>query len=463
MAAGSILWFRQDLRLFDQPAVRAVAADGPVLPVYVLDDETPGDWRIGAAQRWWLHHSLKGLSAALEDKGAPLLLLRGKCDEVLAELARETGIRRVHAVQHHEPWWRRAEARLAKSVELVLHHGATLAPPEQVTSRTGASYRVFTPFWRALLDQMPPHKPEAAPQSLKPLPKPPRGEALADWKLLPRRPDWAKGFDVWTPGEEGAKAALRHFLPEVADYDATRNLPSVEGTSRLSPHLHFGEISPATVWHMASKQAHARAGPFLRELAWRDFALGQVQQFPRLGEENGREQFDGFSWRSINARSGKADFEAWTRGRTGYPIIDAGMRQLWATGWMHNRVRMIAASFLIKHLLIDWQHGARWFWGTLVDADYGNNSMNWQWVAGTGVDSAPFYRIMAPLSQSAKFNAADYIREWVPELSDLDDAHIHEPWTAPSPPAGYPEPLIGHAEARARALAALDAVKSGKS
>jgi deoxyribodipyrimidine photo-lyase len=295
------------------------------------------------------------------------------------------------------------------------------------------------------------------------VPHPPKGDALKDWGLLPVRPNWAKGFEIWTPGEEGAKAALNHFLPGVTTYEAQRNFPSVDGTARLSPHLHFGEVSPATVWHRAAKQARAAAEPFLREVGWRDFALGQMLQFPRLGEENGQEKFDGLKWRSIDSKSGKADFQAWTRGRTGYPIVDAGMRQLWATGWMHNRVRMIAASFLVKHLLIDWRHGARWFWDTLVDADYGNNSMNWQWVAGTGVDSQPWYRIMAPLAQSAKFDAGDYIRQWVPELGDVDDDHIHEPWTADCPPHDYPAPVVDHQQARARALAAVDAIQSGKS
>lgn len=459
--AGSILWFRQDLRLFDQAAVRAAAADGPVLPVYVLDDETPGHWRIGAAQRWWLHHSLTALAADLKAKGAPLLLLRGRADEVLARLARETGLSCIHALAHHEPWWRAVEQRLSGHVDLVLHQGMALAPPETVTTGSGGRYRIFTPFWRALLDRMPPHKPVAAPERLEAVTHVPEGDALEDWRLLPTKPDWSMGFSDWVPGEAGAKAALKSFLPDVADYDGKRNLPSIEGVSRLSPHLHFGEISPATVWHLVSKQAGAKAAPFLREVGWRDFGLGMIDQFPRLGDENGRAPFDDFPWRSLSSETAAADFRAWKQGRTGYPIVDAGMRQLWATGWMHNRVRMIAASFLIKHLLIDWREGARWFWETLLDADYANNSMNWQWVAGSGVDSAPFFRIMAPLSQSRKFDAADYIRQWVPELSALADTYIHEPWTAPVPPRAYPQPIIGHGEARARALAALDRSKAG--
>ena len=239
-------------------------------------------------------------------------------------------------------------------------------------------------------------------------------DALGDWDLLPTKPDWATGFDEWTPGEAGASERVEALAERIADYDRARNLPSRDGSSRLSPHLHFGEVSPATVWH-AAQAAEGDATPYLREIGWRDFTANMIDQFPRLGEANGRDAFDRMPWRS--GEEADRDFAAWTQGRTGYPIVDAGMRELWATGWMHNRVRMLAASFLVKHLLIDWRRGARWFWDTLVDADYGNNSVNWQWIAGTGVDSNPFGRIMAPLSQSVKFDAADYIRRWVPELA----------------------------------------------
>ena len=223
-------------------------------------------------------------------------------------------------------------------------------------------------------------------------------------------------------------------------------MPSVEGSSRLSPHLHFGEVSPGQIWH---RLANKKGDVFLKELAWRDYAQNVILQLPDYASKNGRERFDALRWRSGN--EAKADLHAWQQGRTGYPIVDAGMRQLWTTGWMHNRVRMIAASFLIKHLLIDWREGERWFWDTLVDADYGNNSVNWQWVAGTGIDANMWGRIMAPLVQSEKFDAADYIREWVPELRDLSDEAIHDPEDRPS---GYPNKIIGHREARERALAA---------
>ncbi|MFS0735873.1 deoxyribodipyrimidine photo-lyase [Sphingomonas sp. 1P06PA] len=447
-----LVWFRQDLRLSDQPALAAAAGEGPVVAVYVLDDDAPGKWPIGGAQRWWLHHSLSALSDSLAEKDVKLVLRRGDAASEVAKLAGEVGAARVHALRHYEPWWQQVEAALARKVELCLHDGTQLAPPDAIRTGTGGRYRMFTPFWRALKDQMPPPLPIPAPAGLKGIGKRIASDKLADWKLLPTEPDWAGGFDVWTPGEAGAKAALKRFLPHLDAYDEARNLPSIDGSSRLSPHLHHGEISPASVWHHTAKHARGAAEPFLREVGWRDFTSNLVDQMPRYGDTNGRDAFDRLPWRTGAAAD--RDFTAWTKGRTGYPIVDAGMRQLWATGWMHNRVRMIAASFLIKHLLIDWRRGERWFWDTLVDADYGNNSVNWQWVAGTGVDSNPFGRIMAPLTQSPKFDAGDYIRTWVPELARLGDDAIHDPHEAGKAPATYPDKLIGHKEARERALAA---------
>ena len=452
MSAPVLLWFRQDLRLSDQAAVIAAAGEGCVIPIYVLDDDTPGDWRIGGAQRWWLHYSLQALDGALRGKGSPLILRRGKAVEELARLAKETGVERIHALRHYEPWWQETEEAIAKKYELCLCDGNYLAAPYEVLSGSGGRYRIFTPWWRALKQQMPPEKPRRAPSDIPGPSRWPKSDNLEDWSLLPTRPDWAKAFgEQWTPGEEGARAALDRFLPHLEEYDEARNLPSQEGSSRLSPHLHFGEISPATVWYRCAGKAHGKAEPFLREIGWRDFSANVIDQFPDYAHRNGRDSYE-VRWRT--GKAAEADFEAWTKGRTGYPIIDAGMRQLWATGWMHNRVRMIAASFLIKHLLIDWRRGERWFWDTLVDADYGNNSQNWQWVAGSGVDSNPFGRIMAPLTQSPKFDAAGYIREWVPELAKLDDDLIHDPHDAGCAPDGYAEPLIGHRAGRERALAA---------
>jgi deoxyribodipyrimidine photo-lyase len=300
-----------------------------------------------------------------------------------------------------------------------------------------------------LQQHLPPPAPLAVPDRIAAPESWPVSESLDDWHLLPTKPDWAGGFGPeWTPGETGAQDRLADFADRASRYAARRNLPAVEGTSRLSPHLAFGEVSPASVWH-AVAPAGGSTGTFLGELGWRDYAQNVILSLPEYGAKNAKAEFDRIHWRDDAAA--QADLAAWQQGRTGYPIVDAGMRQLRTTGWMHNRVRMIVASFLIKHLLIDWRRGEEWFWDCLLDADYGQNAVNWQWSAGSGVDANMFVRIMAPLSQSAKFDAAGYIREWVPELAYLPDADIHDPAL---PVRGYPAKLIGHAEGRARALAA---------
>ena len=459
MTAPSIVWFRQDLRLADQAAVAAASADGPWIGVYVLDDDTAGDWAIGAAQRWWLHHSLSALGHDLAGRGGRLVLGRGRSPEILEKVAEYIGAQVVHATRHYEPWWKTAENRLERdgALELRRYDGNRLAPPEGVLTGARGRYRIFTPYWRALKDQMPPGRPHPAPRDIRAPHMAIDGDRLDDWGLLPTRPDWAKGFDDWTPGEAGAREALDAFLPVLDRYDDDRDRPSVDGTSRLSPHLHFGEISPATLWLRAAARLHRNAEPWLRQLGWRDFCANIIDIFPDYGAANGREAWDRMRWRKGAAAD--RDFAAWTKGRTGYPIVDAGMRELWATGVMHNRVRMIAASFLVKHLLIDWRRGERWFWDTLIDADYGNNAVNWQWVAGTGVDSNPFGRIMAPLVQSPKFDAGGYIRRWVPELADVEGDAIHDPHGAAVPLSGYPDPIIGHREGRARALAAASEIR----
>ena len=455
MSRPSIVWLRRDLRLADQAAFHAAAATGPVIPVYVLDDETPKHRRMGAASRWWLHHSLASLAADLQAIGSRLILRRGSCNEVLTALAAETGAGEVHALHHYEPWWRNAERAVAARTELTLHHGNTLAPPGSVLTGSGAPYKIFTPFWRALNEQMPPPPPLGALTSLGALSQWPPSEKLEDWRLLPTRPDWAAGFrEEWTPGEGGARTRLADFAEHAARYEACRNLPSIEGTSRLSPHLHFGEISPSTIWYQVAGAGGSTA-KFLGELGWRDYAQNVILQLPDYGARNARPAFDAFVWRT--GSGAETDLAAWQQGRTGYPIVDAGMRQLWHSGWMHNRVRMIVAGFLIKHLLIDWREGERWFWDTLVDADYGSNAVNWQWNAGSGIDSNMFVRIMAPLSQSAKFDAADYIRQWVPELAGLPDGEIHDPELLR--PSSYPRRIIEHRAARERALAAFAGMK----
>ncbi|MEJ7934899.1 deoxyribodipyrimidine photo-lyase [Sphingobium sp. AN558] len=457
MSAPVIVWFRQDLRLADQAALAAAADQGPVIPVYILDDLTPRQWAMGGASRWWLHHSLASLDKSLRAKGSRLVLRRGPCADVLADIVARTGARKVHALHHYEPWWRNAEKAVAGQMELCLHDGGLLLPPGAVRTGGGGLYRIYTPFWRALNEQMPPLAPMPAPDDIPAPNRWPDSDTLNDWNLLPDAPNWAKGFaEDWAPGEDHALARVADFVEEVGDYPDARNLPSVEGTSRLSPHLHFGEVSPAHVWHRISA-SRQDATIYLKELAWRDYAHTQIVSLSTYGSKNARDAFDAMPWRDLRGAGG--DFTAWKEGRTGYPIVDAGMRQLWATGWMHNRVRMIAASFLIKHLLIDWRHGAHWFWDTLVDADYASNSVNWQWVAGSGVDANMFTRIMAPLVQSEKFDAVDYIRRWVPQLQDVSPAHIHDPDSFGARPADYPAKLIGHREARERALAAYRSMR----
>ena len=451
MSSPVILWLRRDLRLRDQPALTAAAHDAPVIPVYILDDDAPGAWAIGAAQRWYLHHALAAFDTSLRDKGSRLILRRGDAVTVLRALMAETGATCIHALRHYEPWWRTAEDALGDA--LCLHDGNYLAPIEDVTTGSGTQYKVFSSFWKALSQAMPPADPLPVPHKIDAPDAWPASDDLDDWALRPTAPDWSTGFDVWTAGEHEATLAVDRFARIVDDYDGDRNLPSIEGTSRLSPHLHLGEISPRSIWH-AIQGTGQGITTFRKELAWRDFTAGLLLQLPDYPDANGRDQFDDLTWR----RSPK-DLRAWQQGKTGYPIVDAGMRQLWRTGWIHNRVRMIVASFLVKHLLIDWREGEKWFWDCLVDADLGNNSVNWQWVAGTGVDSNMFVRIMAPLGQSEKFDAADYIRQFVPELKDLSDAAIHDPDEAGCRPDDYPAKIIGHREARERALAAYKALR----
>jgi len=454
MSLPSIVWLRRDLRLADQAAFHAAARQGPVIPVYVLDDETPKHRRMGGASRWWLHYSLSRLDAELRQRGSRLILRRGRCEDVLTALAAETGARSIHALHHYEPWWRNAERAVAQRLELQLHHGNYLAPAGTVLTGGGTPFKIFTPFWRALSERLPPAPPLPVPALLAPA-EWPVSETLDSWDLLPSQPDWAEGFRAeWTPGEAGALNRLSCFTDQAHHYADRRNLPAIEGTSQLSPHLHFGEISPATIWQQTAA-AGGSVRTFQGELGWRDYAQNVIAQCPDYGTRPYKVAFEALPWR-VSADA-EADLLAWQQGRTGYPIVDAGMRQLWHTGWMHNRVRMIAASFLIKHLLIDWRRGEEWFWDTLVDADYGSNAVNWQWSAGSGMDANMFVRIMAPLTQSPKFDAAAYIRQWVPELAGLGEAEIHDPGLLR--PHAYPAKIVEHTVARARALAAFSAIK----
>ena len=465
MASPQIVWLRRDLRLADNPALYAAAQAGPIIPVFVLDDERTGDRKYGGASRWWLHHSLESLAKSFGRHNASLILRGGDSVDILADLAVKTGASAIHANRHYEPWWRKAQGDLKTALpegcDLELHDGNYLMPPGTATTGSGDPYKIYTPFSRTMRDLMPPRDDLPAPETISQPGDLPPSDDLADWSLLPTNPDWSTEMaKFWSIGEDAARERLDWWADHVGEYDEGRNLPSVGQTSQMSPHLHWGEISPVQIWHRMKDKRSDGWRTYESELIWRDYAQNILCQFPRYPEESYRDAIDDSKlWRNPNrGHVIQEELEAWQYGRTGYPIVDAGMRQLWAIGWMHNRVRMIAASFLIKHLLIDWRHGERWFWDTLVDADYASNGTNWQWVAGTGVDSNMFPRIMAPLSQSEKFDAAGYIREWVPELADLPDSEIHNP-SDKCRPSDYPAKIIGHKEARERALEAYRAMK----
>jgi deoxyribodipyrimidine photo-lyase len=480
MSNPILLWFRADLRLADNPALRAALSAGrPVIPVYILDDATPSAWRLGGASRWWLAGSLRALAAELEKRGARLVLRRGP---VLAELSRlvgETGASAVYFTRGYEPWAVTLESVLAETLggeglECRRFSGHLLNEPEALRTKTGDPFRVFTPYWKAALAKEPPAAALPAPQGIPAPERWPASDRLEAWQLEPAKPDWAGGLrQTWTPGEAGARQRLHAFIDAaLSGYATNRNVPGTDSTSRLSPHLAFGEISPRQCWHAihtAAEQGGKKgAGSYLRELYWREFSYHLLFNFPTLPEEPFRPDFARFPWQP----DPKA-LRAWQRGETGYPIVDAGMRQLWSIGWMHNRVRMVTASLLIKHLLIPWQEGAAWFWDTLVDADLANNSASWQWVAGSGADAAPYFRVFNPMLQGTKFDAGgDYVRRWVPELARLPDAHLHAPWQAPDEVlarAGvtlgktYPRPLIDHDTGRKRALDAYRQIGGAES
>ena len=456
MSKPQIVWLRRDLRLADQPALHAAAEAGPVIPVYVYDDERGGDHKLGAASKVWLHYSLESLAKSFSGRRSQLVLRRGDSPQILAALADETGANCIHAMHHYEPWWREAEDELRDALgedcTLCLHDGNYLLPPGTVKTGGGDPYKIYTPFSRAMLEEMPPRDALGEPDTIHSPQSWPDSDALEDWDLLPNQPDWTGDIvDFWDFGEAAAHDRLDQWEDQVSDYESERNLPSKDGSSRLSPHLHWGEISPVQVWHKLKGRRGKGWDTFAKELIWRDYTQNVIMQYPDYARESYRDYDERTLWRNPDAGHLIAEeLKAWQKGMTGYPIVDAGMRQLWNVGWIHNRVRMICASFLCKHLLIDWRHGELWYWDCLVDADYGNNGVNWQWISGTGVDSNMFSRIMAPLSQSEKFDAADYIREYVPELADLSDEDIHDP---PDDMRGdYPKKIIAHKAARERAL-----------
>ncbi|MEM7700398.1 MAG: deoxyribodipyrimidine photo-lyase [Pseudomonadota bacterium] len=457
-----IVWLRRDLRMADNPALFHAAQQGRVVAVFVLDDEVAKTHAYGGASRWWLHHSLESLSASYAKRHAKIVLRRGDAVVELLKVAKETGATTIHANRHYEPWWRNAEKSLGEKVELKRYDDANfLTVMGSIKTGSGGQYKIYTPFSRAVRAQFPPRDELPEPETLTSPDSWPASDDLADWDLLPKKPDWSGGIaEAWQVGEEAAQERLAWWEDHVDDYDDKRNFPSVEKVSRLSPHLHFGEITPVQIWHHFKGKTGKGWEVYESELIWRDYAQNTVAQFPLYARSNYREDFDQIEWRDPETDEKAAkDLKKWQQGKTGYPIVDAGMRELYQTGWMHNRVRMITASFLIKHLLIDWRHGEQWFWDTLVDADYASNATNWQWTAGTGVDSNMFGRIMAPLTQSEKFDAAAYIRKFVPELKGLDEPYIHDPEEFGRLPKAYPTKMIAHREARERALAAYKAMK----
>ncbi|WP_428409419.1 cryptochrome/photolyase family protein [Hyphococcus sp.] len=473
----ALVWLRHDLRLDDNPALAAARKTGaPVIPVYILDESV--DHAPGAASLWWLHHSLASLSADLETLGSKLVLRRGEAAKLIPAMVEETNAahvfwnRRYH--QAHLEIDKTLKSDLCDNgVNIETFNGNLLREPWELKTGSGGYYKVFTPFWKALKQAKPARADtEAKPRKIETPNSFPKGDKLTDWDLLPTKPNWAKEFeDVWTPGEAGARQRLRDFLNEtIDDYKAGRDRPDKDFTSRLSPHLAFGEISPLTIWQathakMSDGAINDSAGDkYLSELAWREFSYNLLFHNKDLPEKPLREEFSEYPW-----RTDKKGLDAWKKGLTGYPIVDAGMRQLWRTGWMHNRVRMIVASFLIKDLLLHWRDGEAWFWDTLVDADLANNSASWQWVAGCGADAAPYFRIFNPVTQGEKFDPdGNYVREFVPELKDMPAKHIHAPWKAPQDvldKAGvklgksYPEPILDHAAARQRALDGYEKIR----
>jgi deoxyribodipyrimidine photo-lyase len=473
----AIHWFRSDLRLSDNKALAAAAGSANrVIPVFILDDEAAGKWALGGASRWWLHHSLESLAEEIRSLGGTLVFRRGKSCVELGRLIEETGADELYFTRCYEPHAagleRKVHEELSSRISVRRFGGNLLFEPEQLRTKADAPFRVFTPFWKACLREPEPAMPIAAPGCIRFAGESPVSERLEDWSLLPCSPDWAAGLrGSWKPGQDGAGDALQAFTEgAVSRYHDHRDRPDLSGTSRLSPHLHFGELSPRQAWYAVNSALSRdsrliRGGEaFLREIGWREFSNHLLVHWPGLPEQPFRPEFSRFPWRTDADR-----LRRWQKGETGYPLVDAGMRELWATGWMHNRVRMVAASFLVKHLMSPWQEGEAWFWDTLVDADLANNSAGWQWVAGCGADAAPFFRIFNPVAQGKKFDpVGTYVRRWVPELEHMPAKYIHDPWNAPQSildgaavtlGSDYPKPVVDHQAARERALLAFRSLK----
>ncbi|MBS4168760.1 deoxyribodipyrimidine photo-lyase [Parachlamydia sp. AcF125] len=472
MGKVSIVWMRQDLRVEDHPALNAAAQRGSVLPVYIWSPQEEGHCPLGGASRWWLHHSLKRLENDLRSLGLPLIIRKGKSLECLKEVIKEAKADALFWSRQYEPYAIKREiqikAELTKEGVLVKSFpGNILYEPWTIQNKQGKPFQVFTFFWKNCLAKEKPLDPLPAPMGVKGQVIEVDSLDIEDLNLLPRTP-WDEGIaHTWKPGSAYAKEFLAYFLEgSVRDYHERRDRPDLPGTSRLSPYLHFGEISVRTVWHeVVDRVGFQVAEPYLRQLGWRDFAYHLLYHFPHTLQEPMRPEFASFPW-----KENKKFLKAWQKGVTGYPFVDAGMRQLWMTGWMHNRARLVVGSFLVKDLLLPWQKGAAWFWDMLVDADLANNTLGWQWVAGCGADAAPYFRIFNPATQGKKFDPeGNYVRKWIPEIANLPDQWIHQPWEAPPEvlhKAGiklgedYPYPIVNHEEARLKALEAFEEIKT---
>lgn len=460
----AIMWFRQDLRCYDNPALALACEHQKLIPIYIKD--THSSLVMGNAQHWWLHHSLLALSTSLQKVNLNLCLKQGNPLTVLTKLVKQYSVEAIYWSRCYEPAYiKRDEIIKAElksiGVKVISRNSSLLNEPWEILNQSGQYFKVFTPYWRKCLQKI--HVKPLHTISNWPSSQPVPSDVLEQWELLPKNPNWAKEFSAhWEPGENGALNNLNLFISNhLKGYKELRNQPAKMGTSKLSPHLHFGEISPNQVW-LSVQQAMQETGcdltsaqTYLSELGWREFSYQLLYHYPRLMELNFNRKFDGFSW-----EHDEASLMCWQKGMTGYPIVDAGMRELWRTGYMHNRVRMIVASFLTKDLLIDWRKGAAWFWDTLLDADLANNSASWQWVAGSGADAAPYFRIFNPVLQGEKFDPlGEYVKRWVPELANVPVRWIHKPWEAPPTclpivlGADYPLPIVDHAAARQMALA----------
>ncbi|GAA5317563.1 MAG: deoxyribodipyrimidine photo-lyase [Candidatus Pelagadaptatus aseana] len=468
----AICWFRQDLRISDNPALLAAAEHDQLLPIYVLDDDSADEVAMGGASRWWLHHSLQSLNS---DLIGTLQFFRGDASVILRELCQRHNVTHVYWNRCYEPWRidRDREIKtelLEQGIHAESFNASLLQEPWAITKTDGSPYKVFTPYYRRFMVQS--HAaPKATPRFMPSLLEDSHSCSLSDLELLPSI-NWAEGFKPhWQPGEKWAHKRWRSFLDErLNNYQQGRDFPAKQSVSGLSPHLHFGEISPRQLlqdlqYVGGSDTDNDNREHFIRELAWREFSYYLLYHWPDLPGKNLRPEFDYFPWQHDETL-----LRQWQRGMTGYPLVDAGMRELWQTGFMHNRVRMITASFLVKNLRQDWRSGAAWFWDCLLDADLASNSASWQWVAGCGTDAAPYFRIFNPVTQSEKFDpGGDYIRQYVPELAALPNRYLHRPWEAPDDllaQAGitlgkdYPHPMIDLAESRAAALDAFAAIKT---